>query len=197
MLVPGVVLINRYLGRSAALVVTLLFVNSLLTGIVVLINGTSRVIYAMSQKGIVPKRLSKLHPSYRTPTASAVTVAFSAATVGIISYLVLGGIEAFIMAASAATLGVILVHVVVNISLPSIERKFSGRYGSINIVASAISIIIFAFIFYSSFLQISTGLETGILLFVMWTIIASVSAYRIRKKFTVGRAPLGIENDSL
>lgn len=169
-LVPGVSIVSSDLGLIAAVVIAILFINSLLTGSVVLINGTSRVMMAMGRDGILPSKLAKVHGSRRTPYLAAGLIAALSFTIGFVGVNILGGFPAFIMAAIAATLGVLFVHALINVSLPRIEKKFSGRMSASSIALSAVTVIIFALIFYSTFLSISRPVLLGAGIFVVWLV---------------------------
>lgn len=169
-LVPGVTIIGSNLGIFAAVIVVVLFVNSLLTGTVVLINGTSRVMMAMSRDGILPMKISKIHRVRKTPYIAAGLIASISFAIGFIGVNIIGGFPAFIMAAIAATLGVLFVHALINVSLPRIEKKFSGKMTVSGLAMSVVTVIIFALIFYSTFLSISTPVILGTSLFIIWLV---------------------------
>jgi amino acid transporter len=171
-LVPGIFIIKNYMGTGMAILVTALFINSLLTGTVVITNGTSRVMYSMSREGMIPKGLSRIHPVRLTPSVSAAMVASAAFAIAALGVLFLGGFTAFLMAATAATLGVILVHALVNVSLPSLERKNSSGIQRSSLAATVVSVILFGFIFISTFIVPEPGLESGTIAFVAWIIIS-------------------------
>lgn len=182
-LIPGVTIINGFIGKGAAIVVTLLFINSLLTGTVVVTNGTSRVMMAMSRDKMVPSGLSRIHGKYSTPWIAAVTVVISSIMIGTVSVILLGGFEAFIFSATSATLGVLFVHSVINGSLPSLDRKFAGKFSYTNILLSAVSIVIFAFIFYSSFISISLPVIAGAGVFLAWIAVSGIYILLGKEKF--------------
>ncbi len=183
-LVPGVQLIQSNLGVVMALLVTILFVNSLLTGTVVITNGTSRVMYAMSNEGMIPEIFSTIHEKKLTPSVSAGVVSISAFLVAASGIIFLNGFNAFLMAATAATLGVILVHSFVNISLPLVEKNFGEKRKITSIIASLVSLSVFGFVFYSVFLQVSLALKVGTAAFVIWIAISVIFVIRSIRKHT-------------
>ncbi|MHB1812993.1 MAG: APC family permease [Thermoplasmataceae archaeon] len=182
-LIPGVTIINGFIGKAAAILVTILFINSLLTGTVVVTNGTSRVMMAMSRDKMIPSGLSRIHSKRSTPWMSALTVVSSAIIIGSISVIFLGGFNAFIFSATAATLGVLFVHSIINASLPPLDRKFRGKFSYANIVISVISIIIFGFIFYSTFISISLPVIAGTVIFMAWLAVSTAYILSGNKKF--------------
>ncbi len=171
-LVPGILIMRDYMGTGMAILVTALFINSLLTGTVVITNGTSRVMYSMSREGMIPRGLSRIHPVRLTPSVSAAMVAAAAFAIAALGVAFLGGFTAFLMAATAATLGVILVHALVNVSLPSMERKGTGGIQLRSLAATVVSVILFAFIFVSTFIVPEPGLKSGTIAFAAWVVIS-------------------------
>ncbi len=193
-LVPGISIMGSFVGVGAAILITVLFINSLLTGLVVLTNATSRVLMTMGRDGLVPKALSKTHGKRLTPYISAGIVTLSAFAISAIGVEILGGFNAFIMAAIGATLGTLFVHIIINSAFPSINKKFIGRFGLRNILLSSVSIAIFLFIFGSTFIGVPNpavvGLSvfitdpvlTGSLAFVLWTVITVAFMYIKRRR---------------
>ncbi len=181
-LVPGVQLIQSDLGPFVAILITVLFINSLLTGTVVITNGTSRVMYAMSNEGMIPGGFARIHEKRMTPSVSAAVVAIAAFSIGATGIVFLGGFNAFLMTATAATLGVILVHSFVNLSLPMVERNHAGRGRMTSILGTAVSLLIFGFIFYSVFLQIDSALIVGVCAFIAWALISLAYVVMSNKK---------------
>ncbi len=126
----------------------------------------------MSREGMIPKGLSRIHPVRLTPSVSAAMVASAAFAIAALGVLFLGGFTAFLMAATAATLGVILVHALVNVSLPSLERKNPSGIQRSSLAATVVSVILFGFIFISTFIVPEPGLESGTIAFAAWIIIS-------------------------
>jgi amino acid transporter len=169
-LVPGILMIKSMIGPAAALLVSVLFINSLLTGAVIVTNSTSRVMMAMGRDGIINRRFAITSEKHSTPYFSAMFVVLIAAAVGIVSNIIMGGFNAFLFAATAATLGVLLVHAVISASLPGMERSEPQGIKISSVVMSVAAIGIFAFIFYSTFLTISYGVIAGTVLFAAFTV---------------------------
>ena len=181
-LVPGITIMGSYLGIGAAVIITVLFINSLLTGLVVLTNATSRVLMAMGRDGLAPKTFSKTHTKRMTPYVAAGIVAVSAFLISSVSAEILGGFTAFIVAAIGATLGTLFVHIVINSAFPSINKRFSGKYGIKNIALSAVSIVIFLFILGSTFIGISSPVVIGTGTFIVWSAVTFVFMYVNRRR---------------
>ncbi|MCL4341412.1 MAG: APC family permease [Candidatus Thermoplasmatota archaeon] len=172
--VPGVLLMKNYLGTVSAIVVTVLFVNSLLTGSVIVTNSTSRVMMEMSKDRIIHGGLSKTGSKRKTPYASGIFVVLTAGAVAMIANLLLGGFNAFIFSATAATLGVLLVHGIINASLPGLESKESAGIRISSVAMAVTAIIIFGLIFYSTFLSVSSAVIAGTVVFIVFAIANAI-----------------------
>ncbi|MCL4333323.1 MAG: APC family permease [Candidatus Thermoplasmatota archaeon] len=181
-LVPGISIMGSYLGIGAAIIITVLFINSLLTGLVVLTNATSRVLMAMGRDGLAPKLLAKTHEKRMTPYVAAGVIAVSAFLISSVAAEILGGFTAFIFAAIGATLGTLFVHIIINSAFPSINKKFTGNYGVRNIALSVISITIFLFILGSTFIGVSSPVVIGTGAFIVWSGVIFVFMYAKRRK---------------
>ncbi len=183
-IVPGITILKSSVGPIAAIVVAALFINSLLTGAVVLVNGASRVMMAMGRDGLLPSGLSRISVRRKTPYISAAAITLASFVIGLIGVLTFGGFNAFLMAAIAATLGVLFVHAVINASLPRIEKKFDGRMTASGILLSAVTVVIFGLIFYSTFLQIEPYVVVGTGLFIAWLVFNFIYVFLVREKFS-------------
>lgn len=182
--VPGITIIGSSIGTIAAVIVAALFINSLLTGSVVLVNGASRVIMAMGRDGILPPAFSRISRARKTPYFAAGFITLASFLIGLVGTLVIGGFEAFIMAAIAATLGVLFVHAVINASLPRIEKRFDGRMSASGITLSVVTVVIFALIFYSTFLQVFLPVIIGTGLFIAWLVFAFAYVFFVREQLS-------------
>jgi amino acid transporter len=183
-LVPGVLIIKSMIGPAAALLVSVLFINSLLTGAVIVTNSTSRVMMAMGRDGIINRRFAITSEKHKTPYFSAMFVVVIAAAVGISSNLIMGGFNAFLFAATAATLGVLMVHAVISASLPGMERAERDGVRISSVVMSVAAIGIFGFIFYSTFLSISYGVIAGTVLFAAFTVVNLINSLMRKKNYS-------------
>jgi len=199
-LVPGISIMGSYLGVGAAIIITVLFINSLLTGLVVLTNATSRVLMAMGRDGLAPKILSKTHDKRMTPYVSAGVVALSAFAISALGAEILGGFTAFIVAAIGATLGTLFVHIIINSAFPSINKRFVGKYGVRNIALSVVSIAIFLFILGSTFIGVSSPVVIGTGAFIVWAAVTLAFMYvkrrRLRELKSTGDRGLSMDSVS-
>ncbi len=181
-LVPGITIVGGYLGMTAAIVILVLFINSLLTGLVVLTNATSRVLMTMARDGLVPKVLERTHSKRMTPYIAAGIVSLSAFLISAIGDSILGGFTAFIMAAIGATLGTLFVHIMINTAYPSINKKFTGKYGIGSTVLTAVTVAIFLFILGSTFISISSAVIIGTAAFIAFSVATLGIMYYKRER---------------
>ncbi|WMT51886.1 MAG: APC family permease [Ferroplasma sp.] len=181
-LVPGIILTKSYLGIIGAIVITVLFVNSLFTDAVVFTNSLSRVVFSMSRDNVLPGILSSIHSSRRTPHVAAGLMVIIAFAIGAISVVSLGGFNAFLYTGIAATLSALLVHMFANASLAGIVRKMKLKINTVmDIIIPAISIVILAFVFYGSFISIDRIVIIASISFIAWVIVGLIYSGVSRK----------------
>jgi amino acid transporter len=181
-LVPGVILTKNYLGIAGAIVITVLFVNSLFTDSVVFTNSLSRVVFSMSRDNVLPGILSNVHSQRRTPHIAAGAMVIIAFAIGVISVVLLGGFNAFLYAGIAATLAALLVHILANASLAGIVHKMKAKLNvAMDLILPAISIVILAFVFYGSFISIDKIVIIASVSFLVWVIAGLIYSFISRK----------------
>ncbi len=181
-LVPGIILTKSYLGIIGAIVITVLFVNSLFTDAVVFTNSLSRVVFSMSRDNVLPGILSSIHSSRRTPHVAAGIMVIIAFAIGAISVVSLGGFNAFLYTGIAATLSALLVHMFANASLAGIVRKMKLKLNTVmDVIIPAISIVILAFVFYGSFISIDRIVVIASISFIAWVMVGLIYSGISRK----------------
>ena len=181
-LVPGIILTKNYLGIAGAIVITVLFVNSLFTDAVVFTNSLSRVVFSMSRDNVLPGILSSIHSSRRTPHVAAGIMVIIAFAIGAISVVALGGFNAFLYTGIAATLSALLVHMFANASLAGIVKKMKVKLNvAMDVIIPAISIVILAFVFYGSFISIDRIVIIASISFIAWVILGLIYSGISRK----------------
>lgn len=111
------------------------------------VNAGSRVMFSLGRAGLLPRRLGRTHPKWRTPwTAILSTSAFNAVlAVGVGSWL--GPVPGAAFIGLIITLGVIVVYVFGNVSVPSLYWKRyrsewnTLRHAVIPVIATAILLL--------------------------------------------------------
>jgi amino acid transporter len=119
-------------------------------------NAATRVFYAMARNGIAPKALARTHPKFKTPH---VAIIVNTAIALILSYLLgwkWGTLNGFIILATAATIVVILVYMLV--MLGSIVYYAGERREAFNwflhLVCPIAGIVLFAFPLYYQYVPL-------------------------------------------
>ena len=173
-LVPGISLAYSDIGVWAAVLITVFYVNSILTDMVAFTNSSSRVLYAMAKDGIFPSAVSQVHEKHLTPHVASAIMAIGSFIVAAAGTVLMGGFNAFLFTGVAGTLGSILVHVMANASMPKILKNKKLKIGYINMTLTVASIVILAAVFYGSFISISSPVLIAAYVFVAWMILGVI-----------------------
>src|SRR3954471_4925377 len=119
-------------------------------------NAATRVFYAMARNGIAPKALARTHPQFKTPHVAIIVNTVIAL---VLSYLLgwkWGALNGFIILATAATIVVILVYMLV--MLGSIVYYAGERREAFNwflhLVCPVAGILLFAFPLYYQYVPL-------------------------------------------
>jgi len=181
-LVPGVSLVYSEISPIAAIILTALFINSLFTGAVVLTNSTSRVMFDMSRDGVLPRQLSSVHGKRLTPYLSAFVTFASALAVATVSTLILGGFNAFLFTATAATLGTLLVHITVNTSFLTMLKRLGSAIKLTDVLLVGAAVAALVLVFYSTFIAISVPVVYGTYTLIAFALVSAAFAIRSDRK---------------
>ncbi|MQA98254.1 MAG: amino acid permease [Streptosporangiales bacterium] len=79
-------------------------------------NGIVRILYAMGREGLLPRRLSQVHPVHRTPTAAIWAQAVVAAVFTFGVGFLAGPFETYVYLGAMLTLAIIPVYVLTNVA---------------------------------------------------------------------------------
>src|SRR3954452_9267216 len=131
-------------------------INSIIANSNAGFNAATRVFYAMARNGIAPKALARTHPKFRTPHVAIIVNTVIAL---VLSYLLgwkWGTLNGFIILATAATIVVILVYMLV--MLGSIVYYAGERREAFNwflhLVCPVAGILLFAFPLYYQYVPL-------------------------------------------
>ncbi|MFI5783226.1 APC family permease [Nocardia sp. NPDC051570] len=120
-------LVGRYLG-PAQTVADLVLLNALFGAVLSIINGFSRVTFAMARDGVLPRQLSHTHAKHGTPSAAIyATGVLITAVLTPLSILGVAGLDAYVY---VSTPGVVLVIVVYIASDLLLGRLYIKHYRS-------------------------------------------------------------------
>jgi len=113
-------------------------------------NAATRVYYAMARNGIAPRALARTHPTFKTPYVATIVNTILAVSIALLLGWKWGALNGFVIIATAATIVVILVYMLV--MLGSIRFYLTEKRASFNIFLHMIfpiaGIILFAFPLY-------------------------------------------------
>ncbi|AFC86394.1 amino acid permease [Frateuria aurantia] len=115
--------------------------------ILVMLLGTSRIFFSMSQDGLLPRAMSKVHPRYRTPhVATLVGGIVAAVTAGLFPVSILGELVSMgtLLAFATVCIGVL----VLRYTRPDLPRSF--RVPAVWLV-STLGALICLYLFWQSF----------------------------------------------
>ncbi|MDP9110501.1 MAG: amino acid permease, partial [Candidatus Eremiobacteraeota bacterium] len=108
-----------------ALVISLGAIAGLTTVLLVMMYGQSRVIYAMSRDGLIPKSFAAVHPTWRTPVFS--TVFFG------IFIAIVAGFTPIGIVGSLTNMGTLAAFILVSIAVPILRRQHPELLGGFNV----------------------------------------------------------------
>ena len=175
--VPGLILVDRYLGRGPELILAVLLINSII-GVDLAVNiGMARMIYHMSRIGLLPVKLQETHPKHKTPTPALLLSLIVELVFSIIAGFVWGPINGFIVMIVAATAGGLLSHILANIALIS----YSARQKIFKVVTRAVlpcvSIGFIGVAIYGNFFPVTYPAWVGAAIVLVAMITALVYAF--------------------
>ena len=187
-LVPGITLSLSQIGLWAAILITIFYVNSILTDMVTFTNSSSRVLYAMAKDGFFPDSISSVHATRMTPHIASGILALVSFAIAAIATVTMGGFSAFLYTGVVSTLGSILVHMMANAALPKIVKDKKAKGTIAYLVISVAAILILAFVFYGTFISISAPVLIAAYSFVAWMALGVVYIEVKKKSASVQNA---------
>jgi amino acid transporter len=126
-------------------------VNSIIANSNAGFNAATRVFYAMARNGAAPAPLARTHPTFRTPYVAIIVNTIIAIVLSIILGWKWGPLNGFYMLATAATIVVILVYMLVMLGC-GVYYYRQGRYNPIlHGLFPLGGIVLFAFPLYYQF----------------------------------------------
>jgi amino acid transporter len=109
-------------------------------------NAATRVGYALARIGLLPRALATIHPEYRTPSVAVHVQAVVGAVLAVGLGLLLGGpLNAFALLGTIATIVVICIYVLTNVSNVVFHlRERRGEFNVLlNLVVPVLGVLIF------------------------------------------------------
>lgn len=135
------------------------------TVILVMAYGQTRVLFAMSRDGLLPKKLSTLHPKYGTPFFATWVVGI---VFGLIAALVpLGVLAELINIGTLAAFSLVSVAVIVlRVKRPELHRSFRCPWvPTIPLLAIAFCIVLMAFLSATTWIAFGIWLLIGLVIY--------------------------------
>jgi amino acid transporter len=113
-------------------------------------NAATRVFYAMARNGIAPKALARTHPRFKTPNVAIIVNTGIALVLSFALGWKWGALNGFIMLATAATVVVILVYMLVMLGsiVFYLTEKRASFHPVLHLVFPLAGIALFAFPLY-------------------------------------------------
>lgn len=128
--VPFVTLTLQHMSRFWVWALTILTLNGSLACALAIHNAQVRMLYALGRDGlIVPGAMSATHPRFRTPHVAIRFQAIVTIIIVTVMGLLFGPLVGFFVLGTIATLGALLVHLGVNLSVaPYFRRRHSLKF---------------------------------------------------------------------
>jgi amino acid transporter len=136
---------NDYLGAWSATVFSVLVVTSAFAAVLGLFNNSARYIYALARDGVLPQRLAKTHPVYKSPHVAGIflTVVLAAVT----SVAALAGLDPLLnispMFVGLGSVGLMVLLALTALGIPVFFAK-RGTYGWTATIAPGIGGLVIA-----------------------------------------------------
>jgi amino acid transporter len=193
-LVPGIILTKSDLGLIGAIIITVFYINSILTDIAVFFNSSSRVSMALARNNILPNAMSRIHQKHQTPHVSAAVMGIGAFIIAAVGTVALGGggFNIFLVTGIVSTLPALLVHAIANAALPALNKKETRKWGALNVLLPIIAIVILGFVFYGTFISISSTVIIGSVIFLIWVVVGIVLSFARKKSYVLDKKYEGL-----
>jgi amino acid transporter len=138
---PVLYLLHRYLGIFIDVPVLLALINDGVLGVLAYNLASSRVLYAMSIDGWLPKPLSYINVNTNNPTLAALVSSVGVILVSVLASSLLSPLMAFLVLGALSTTAGLIVHVVSDVSLIRISARRVKRYlGQVILASSALAL---------------------------------------------------------
>ncbi|BAB60077.1 amino acid transporter [Thermoplasma volcanium GSS1] len=181
-LVPGIKLAQVDIGLWAAILITIFYINSILTDNVTFSNSVARITLSMSRDGVLPRFLSEVHEKRKTPHFAGLVMVIASVIIGLLSVEFLGPFGGFLFTGVLSTLAALLVHMLANLSLPVIIKKKANKVGVLNVALPVTVTAILVYVFYGTFVSISTPVVAASISFGAWATFAAIFSVVRRNK---------------
>lgn len=137
---------SRYWGIGW-IAIFLALINSVLAVTVAAVNSGSRILFAMSRSGMLPKALSRVHPRYKTPYVAVLAMSVWGLAVALLTGWKWGDGVAFGVVATVLTIFAIIAYIAACLGTTIYYRRFQRnefnvvRHAAIPILGAAAFLI--------------------------------------------------------
>lgn len=181
--VPGLLEAVKYGGFVLASIIFIFMANSGFVDTVAIINAGSRDMYTMAKDNALPSKLSLTHEKYKSPHISLIIMTVVGIALFLVTGLVLGPLNAFLVTGLWTGLGTLIDHILVNISLPLYMRR-KKIFNISHAIVPAIATAIYLFAIYASFTSINIYVIIGSVVVIAWLLIGAI-VYYLKKDLKV------------
>ncbi len=199
--IPGLTVVQRYLGQVPELILSLFVINSLVGVNMAASIVVSRLLMTMGQANLLPSVFGRTHPKYLTPSTAVIWIGVTAAVFGIVAAAIWGPSTGYIVLILLATMGEFLGHILGNISLPAYYRKQPKMRWFVHVVLPIVSLATIVLGIFYTFFPISVPFIYPAL-FSIALLVAGAIQYRIvsqrrerNDKVEYAFGSLGLEED--
>ncbi len=170
---PGLILTLKDGGIVLAIVMFIFLVNSGFVDTLAIINAGSRDMYTMSKDGLLPDPLSNTHKKYKSPHIALIYNTIIGIIIFTVTGWVFGPFNGFLITGIWTGAGTILEHILVSTSLPFYFRKLKDLRWTY-VVVPPISIAIYLFALYGSFMSINTYVMIAVVVMVIYLLFGAI-----------------------
>lgn len=188
--IPGLLVVQRYLGRIPELVFALFVINSLVGVNIAASIVVSRLFMTMGQARLLPYQLGKTHAKHLTPHVSVIWTGIIAALFGLLAALIWGPGTGYIVLILLATMGEFLGHILGNVALPLYAWKTEKLRWIVHVLLPILSLATIVLGIFYTFFPISTPFIYPAL-FSMMILIAAAIQFRVATRSPAREAAVG------
>lgn len=183
--IPGLLVIQHFLGTPVEILVAVFMANSIASAIVASTLVVSRVTYAMGECGLLPPKVATVDPRSGSPKV-AVAATFTVAAVGaVVTGALAGPGTAFIVLILIGTMGEFAGHMVGNAAMPSFARRRGITKVGVHVVLPLASLATTGLGIYYTFFPVSFPTAWGPIVLLGGLVLGAVY-YLVRR---AGRSP--------
>jgi len=182
-LIPGIIESKIFMGTVGAAILTILGVNSFLNSALSSFNAGIRTTFAIARDGVLlPKRIAKVHPKYKSPYYAVYLNIIIALILAIPVGLIIGPLNTFLIEVTGVTVAYFIYHILTNISLPVYYKKINELSYLKHVIIPAAASLFFGIVLYYSIIPITFPVSYGTIIVFLWAFIGILIAAMIKKE---------------